>query len=187
MMRTRGKGLTWLFFVLLLGIHILRSQAESPEGEELVRFVDKEDAKSEEGSDNTNNDAVELERADVSDTGHDVHNPEHVYEACASLQESFKDCSKDELTNEFLKLVDACSDPVLHTKEVISTASGVAASSSSLDISGLSECQTMIVTSSIFISSSTTQASTEEEPESLEVESLETDSSQMGGSELDEG
>ena len=181
--RTSFKLLFIFALMLLLGFHATCSTPEDLE-QGIVKIVDKESSSS---GDSTNSntqkssseEVVELEETDSSEGAPNIVNPEQVYEACLSLQESFKDCKEGDVSESLGKLVDACNDPVLNIQDVVSVSSEINQSLRDFDISELGECSAMIDTSSLFISSANASYDEEEEDGSLEVESLETDSSHI--------
>lgn len=188
---THGKCLARLllaFSVLfLLWPRVLCSQPEDLEGGEgLVKLVDKTEPAAEDGAESeAKEEVVKLEGADLLEEASEVQNPEHVYEACASLQESFKECEQRSVNQDLRKLVEVCNSSVYQINRVVSVANDIVQSLNNPDISELNECSAMVFTSSMFISSATALNSEEDEAGSLEVESLETDSSHLD-SESDE-
>ncbi|KAL3126925.1 Uncharacterized protein GY17_00001926 [Cryptosporidium hominis] len=179
-----NKGFKWFFtatLVFIFGLLILSSRAEEIEGEDIVQLVEN-DHKQAEGNNQESQKAsekvVELEGADLSDETSEVQNPEQIYEACASLQESFeKECSGESMDKSLKKLVEVCSDPVPDVQEVLTAASEIARNYSDSSLSETTECCVMIYTTSLYISSNS-QTDEQEDDGSLEIESLETDDSQ---------
>ncbi|KAJ1606061.1 hypothetical protein OJ253_2889 [Cryptosporidium canis] len=170
-----------LVFSLLIAGTLAPCLAEGHYGEGVVKLVNKEVSPGDSAS-NTQEQppeaVVELESTDESGGASGVHSPEQVYEACMSLQESFKDCDKNDVSPTLARLVEACSDSVLNTEDVVSAAIDVAESHKDSDILELDECSTMVFASGLFISSAN-QDVDQDDGASLEVESMETESSHM--------
>ncbi|KAK9171391.1 hypothetical protein CmeUKMEL1_10675 [Cryptosporidium meleagridis] len=181
-----NKGFKWFFIgalVLIFGLLILSCRAEDIEKEDIVKLVENDHKQTEskdiEGQETSSEKVFELEGADSHDETRGVQNPELIYEACASLQESFeKECNAEAMDKPLKRLVDACNDPVPDTEEVLMAASEITRSYKDSSFSETTECWAMIYTTSLFISSNN-QAIEEEDDGSLEVESLETEDSQL--------
>ncbi|KAJ1615546.1 hypothetical protein OJ252_3 [Cryptosporidium canis] len=175
-----SRWLLLVFSVLIVGV-LVPCSAEGHYGEGVVKLVNKEASPGDSASNSQEQSpeaVVELESTDESGGASGVHSPEQVYEACMSLQESFKDCDKNDVSPTLARLVEACSDSVLNTEEVVSAATDVAESYKNSDILEMDECSTMVFASGLFISSASQEAD-QEDGASLEVESLETESSHM--------
>lgn len=181
-----NKGFKWFFIatlVFIFGLLILSCRAEEIEGEDIVKLVENDHKQAEDNNQESQKPSsekvVELEGADLSNETSEVQNPEQIYEACASLQESFeKECSGEPMDKSIQKLVEVCSDPVPDTQEVLTAASEIIRNYSDSNFSETTECWAMVYTTSLYISSNS-QAVEQEDDESLEIESLETDDSQI--------
>ncbi|KAH8582731.1 uncharacterized protein ELE39_001387 [Cryptosporidium sp. chipmunk genotype I] len=186
MLYISSKGFSWLFtatLIFIFGLLIFSSQAEDLGGEDIVKLVENDhkpkETNNQKSQKSSSEEVVELEEANSSEGTSEVQNPEQVYEACASLQESFeKECTGEIVDKSLAKLVEACSDTIPDANNVMALASEITEAFSDSNFSESTECVAMIYTTSIYISSNS-QNGEQEEDESLEVESLETDDSHM--------